>query len=458
MPQVAEQKIISKKNNVVKILAGQVKNLQTRINEVEETLVETIVDQIKTQKPKDGKKGDKGDKGDRGDAGDKGDKGNVGPQGPIGPQGLSGINGLDGKDGKDGLDGLGFINAKINDDSNLLIERTDGEIINAGKIKTNVINRTIYQGGGGSDRPYVDQKIAESAVTLAGENYLSISDQIITANPVNLGTSNVTGTTPILNGGTGETTANAAFNALAPDQALEAGKFLTTDGSNTSWSQIDISSDITGVLPITSGGTGEITANAALNALLPDQSSNAGKALITNGTNTSWDTINTVATVGFTNVASVTVNHNYGSEVLVQIRNTNREVIIPDKIQDAVDLNSFTVTFSSPESGTIIYGGSLNATTDLETVREVDDDYTVLSTDDTVKCVGQKSFTITLPSAVGISGKRFNIKHVGEATLTINTTLNQEIDGIESLSLLAGSAGAYPNLLVQSDNTGWLIL
>ena len=47
--------------------------------------------------------------------------------------------------------------------------------------------------------------------------------------------SNVTGTVAISNGGTGQTTANAAFNALAPSQTGNSGKYLTTDGSNTSW-------------------------------------------------------------------------------------------------------------------------------------------------------------------------------------------------------------------------------
>ena len=45
----------------------------------------------------------------------------------------------------------------------------------------------------------------------------------------------MTGTLPIANGGTGQTTANTAFNALAPSQTSNSGKFLTTDGTNTSW-------------------------------------------------------------------------------------------------------------------------------------------------------------------------------------------------------------------------------
>jgi len=43
------------------------------------------------------------------------------------------------------------------------------------------------------------------------------------------------GTLAIANGGTGQTTANAAFNALAPSQTSQSGKYLTTDGTNTSW-------------------------------------------------------------------------------------------------------------------------------------------------------------------------------------------------------------------------------
>ena len=39
----------------------------------------------------------------------------------------------------------------------------------------------------------------------------------------------------IVYGGTGQSTANAAFNALAPSQTGNSGKYLTTDGTDTSW-------------------------------------------------------------------------------------------------------------------------------------------------------------------------------------------------------------------------------
>jgi hypothetical protein len=48
----------------------------------------------------------------------------------------------------------------------------------------------------------------------------------------------VNGTLPIANGGTGQTTATTAFNALAPSQTSNSGKYLTTDGTNSSWATV----------------------------------------------------------------------------------------------------------------------------------------------------------------------------------------------------------------------------
>ena len=39
-------------------------------------------------------------------------------------------------------------------------------------------------------------------------------------------------------GGTGQTTANTGFNALAPSQGSNGGKYLTTDGTDTSWGSV----------------------------------------------------------------------------------------------------------------------------------------------------------------------------------------------------------------------------
>ena len=82
------------------------------------------------------------------------------------------------------------------------------------------------------------------------------------------------GTLPIVAGGTGQTTANTAFNALAPSQGGNSGKYLTTDGTDTSWAAAGASisndtSTATNVYPLfaaaTSGTPSTIyTSNAKL--------------------------------------------------------------------------------------------------------------------------------------------------------------------------------------------------
>jgi hypothetical protein len=146
------------------------------------------------------------------------------------------------------------------------------------------------------------------------------------------GTLTLSGTLAIANGGTGQITANAAFNALVPSQTGNAGKYLTTDGTDTSWATNPLGTvtsvaatvpsflSVTGspittsgtlaitysgtALPIANGGTGQTTANAALNALLPTQTGNASKYLQTDGTNATWDAIS-LSTADITGILGV---------------------------------------------------------------------------------------------------------------------------------------------------------
>ena len=81
--------------------------------------------------------------------------------------------------------------------------------------------------------------------------------------------SSITGTVPISQGGTGQTTANTAFNALAPSQTSNSGKYLTTDGTNTSWgsvTQTTFSAGTTGFTPNTPT-SGTVTLAGTLNAV-----------------------------------------------------------------------------------------------------------------------------------------------------------------------------------------------
>jgi len=61
----------------------------------------------------------------------------------------------------------------------------------------------------------------------------------------------------VADGGTGASTATAALNNLLPTQSGNANKYLQTDGTNATWDAVSLStSDITGTLPVANGGTG----------------------------------------------------------------------------------------------------------------------------------------------------------------------------------------------------------
>lgn len=67
----------------------------------------------------------------------------------------------------------------------------------------------------------------------------STSKKITVANfEASLDISNMTGTLGIANGGTGQTTSTAALNALLPTQTSNSGKVLQTDGSSASWQTV----------------------------------------------------------------------------------------------------------------------------------------------------------------------------------------------------------------------------
>jgi hypothetical protein len=177
-------------------------------------------------------------------------------------------------------------------------------------------------------------------------------------------------TLSVSRGGTGASSAQAAFDALSPtttrgdliaqnaagnDARLALGaanEVLTSDGSDPQWGllananlsasaaversklangtadHVVINNGTGGLsseanLAISRGGTGAATASTALNNLLPTQTGNSGKVLSTDGAgNVTWISniaLNSVA-VDWESGTSLNVDHNFGTtNVLVQV-------------------------------------------------------------------------------------------------------------------------------------------
>jgi len=73
------------------------------------------------------------------------------------------------------------------------------------------------------------------------------------------------------------------------------------NGSNSAWITVGVLDPagfkVGGITPIANGGTGAITAALALAALLPSQTGNAGKALVTSGSAATWGTVASGASI-----------------------------------------------------------------------------------------------------------------------------------------------------------------
>jgi hypothetical protein len=127
-----------------------------------------------------------------------------------------------------------------------------------------------------------------------------------------------------------------------------------------------------------------------------------------------------------------------------------------DALQDAL-IEVFKVSWTFP-SYTLInlpfaVSGIVLDTGDVPTITSVSAAYSILVTDYTVECTAN-TFTVTLPTAVGVAGKLFNIKNSGTGVVTVATTSSQTIDG----GLTAVLSTQYESITIQSTGSNWIII
>lgn len=263
--------------------------------------------------------------------GPKGDPGERGQDGVIGKDGRDGRDGKDGKDGVDGQDGVSVTDAKIDFDGSLIITLSTGREINVGEVVTPELaeqikvtmstNSTVaiqdesntltsgvrninFTGAGvtvtgSADAVTVDipgggggggSGTVTSVNVSGGTTGLTTSGGPITTS----GTITLAGTLAVANGGTGQTTQQAALNALAG--ATTSGQFLRGNGSNVSMAAIQAgdvptlnqnttgtAANVTGTVAVANGGTGATNADTARTNLSAQKTITSGTAAPSGG-------------------------------------------------------------------------------------------------------------------------------------------------------------------------------
>lgn len=96
------------------------------------------------------------------------------------------------------------------------------------------------------------------------------------------------------------------------------------------------------------------------------------------------------------------------------------------------------------------------ATTVINTIKEVSAAYTATVNEETIVATGSSAFTITLPDATLVKGKKFILKNstTNSSTITVAAVASQTIDGSTS-ALIEYSK---EKLVIQSTGSNWVVL
>ena len=303
--EIANQEAIGKSTEVVIQGLKKIKSdLETRFSQLNATI------ESKASSLRDGKDGKDGKNG------------KDGLEGKQGLQGSNGQNGRDGRDGVDGTDGISVTSARIDFDGSLIIGLSSGVELNVGEVVAPDLAESIkvITNGGGTSQSVLDSIASlQNQINTLIPSQTGNSGKYLTTNGTSTswasvagglsyqGTWNASTNTPTLASGVGVNgyyyiTATAGSTNLDGITDWQIGDWLLFNGSN--WQKIDQSNLVISV----AGRTGAVTLTTAdVSGLGTMSTQNASSVAITGGTINGTTIGATTATTGaFTTVTAST--------------------------------------------------------------------------------------------------------------------------------------------------------
>ena len=99
------------------------------------------------------------------------------------------------------------------------------------------------------------------------------------------------------------------------------------------------------------------------------------------------------------------------------------------------------------------YGGVVNSGGESGSYAAKTGAYTIGEGDNVIDCTSG-TFTVTLPTAVGIAGRKYVIKNSGTGTITVDGSGSETLDGATTAVLRPGKSC----ITIQSNGTNWIII
>jgi hypothetical protein len=182
-------------------------------------------------------------------------------------------------------------------------------------------------------------------------------------------------------------------------------------------------------------------------------------ALASSGT-----TINNYASIGAPQVFNPDAGGVSGNTDDFTLSSTNSVALVTldglvlDDSEYSLTSSTLTVTpingFSSTDQEVLVFQNDVatSATGFTSSFAQKSATYTITATDHIIEATAN-SFTITLPTAVGIGGQQFVIKNSGAGVVTVDGDGTETMDG--NLTVILNQ---YEGITVASNGTNWIII